>query len=549
MSKPKTPTFKLGDFTSVKSLLKNEQSRPTGITDPFAALNTSASGAANTISTLRDTVKAGKELLPSRYHDAYVTVLSEAIDQAVKALRTGGAASVFGLGLSAKRKKAILDQLKEIFQSLAAPIVQLKDGNREKELKAYLALASNLYQRFLQDQVLKRQNAGSETWPELDPLGFFLLGEDGPYTLSPSRELPLSLVAKPAGQLHTAALWVIDGHEVGGHGIHSIVSGFDTEIADLLAKSVKQASGGLKNLPARVKKVAHNLLLIGGDSTPAEFEMQDFLAHIFRTYSQELAADLAGLLNFGPMFANGLMLYFGVHHKEGSLHNSGRLLGRDRLDGHPPDVLRALIAIECVARLKTSSAKADSQALSARLLSACGGALPQDLVFLDESKAQGVTLPLSLFQPLVPTIVDTLMSGKLHCLGDRSLPEVLTWTQRDQNIADKLATTINATAFSADGEEDVEARHLVSAALMALETASQGANFSRVAARIQSNCIASLKVFYLEQCLLCDIPTYSKSRRTENSLRAKTLDSLEAFESMAGKIRSSRLRMKRPSGH
>jgi hypothetical protein len=41
---------------------------------------------------------------------------------------------------------------------------------------------------------------------------------------------------------------------------------------------------------------------------------------------------------------------------------------------------------------------------------------------------------------------------------------------------------------------------------------------AKVAARIQANGIKELKALYNDQCLLCAVPTYARSRRTESSL-------------------------------
>ncbi|HMW88378.1 MAG TPA: hypothetical protein PLC15_01100 [Candidatus Obscuribacter sp.] len=536
---------RLGNLSLVKQLLKEQLARPHNLIDPFAQLPTQASNAAATLQVLQDTVKKGFELLPSRYHSAYVEVLQEALRQSEKSLRSGS----LGILPGAKRKKVILEQLKEIFQSLAAPIVQLQGKVAQDQLKAYLALASNLYQRFLQDDTLSRQNSGSEKWPALDPLGFFITNSDGPYTLPPSRELPLSLVAKPAEQVHTVPLWVVDGHEVGGHGIHTVVNGFDSEVAAALKQCVRKSTAKIKNLPERVTKESLALLLLSGDDKN-EFAAAELLELLAGSYSQELAADLAGLLNFGPMFTNGLMLYFIAHHKEGTLRNKGRLLPskeQERMDAHPPDVLRALISIKAVSKLRLDKAQLTTLVadLTARLKEACGGTLPADLVFADEADATAVTLPLKYFEPLIEDIAECLMNEPLKCLGDRPLSQVLTWTQMDQDISERLAQTMMLTSFDHKAETDLEARHLVAASLMALETIAIGAgnqrkDGKRLFERIQANSVHALKDFYLEQCLLCAVPTYSKSRRTETSLKGKTVDSLIKA------LKRSRLHMKQP---
>lgn len=528
---------RLGSFNVVRQALKDELSAPVPVHDPIAPL--AVSNADSTLKSLSSVVASGFHLLPSRYHAAYVDVLQEALAQVQKSLKPTSAFGISVTLMSRKKQQALLEQLKEVFQSLAQPLVQLKDSTLEAHLKAYLALASNLYQRFLQDETLKRQNSGSNRWPVLDPLGFFLPGADGPYTLPPTRELPISIVAKPSTQMRTVPLWVVDGHEVGGHGVYSIVSGFDQEVAEKLKAAVRSAVGKSSDLPESLNQLPMTLLFFDDEN---EVKTAAFLENLAESYSQELAADLAGLLNFGPMFVNGLMLYFAALHKEGTLRNRGRMpeSGKGKMDKHPPDVLRALVSIACLQRLgfkDDALLKALASDLNLRLKQACGGALPEYLVFAGDN-GKAVSLPLKLLGNVIESIAECLMKEPLKCLGDRPLSQVLTWTELDQSVVEKLALTIGDTGFDYRSISDVEARHLVAASLAALEAASLKGSAAKELKRIQSNTVRALKDFYLDQCLLCAVTTYSKSRRTENSLKGKSV------ENLLKALRHARLTMK-----
>lgn len=517
--------YQLAALPTIKAVIKTQLAQPVILPQPFVSDANSVSKSALNLAPFVDTVQSGFNLLPSRYHSAYVSVLKRALEQAQSTFKSSGIGSV-------KRKRAVLAQLNEIFASLAAPIVQLQHTAHETEIKAYLALASNLYQRFVQDETVRKLNSRSSKWPELDPLAYFLTGDDGPYTLAPSDELPLSLVAKPARLLNCSALWVLDGHEVGGHGLHSIVNGFDSEIARVLHSAVKSAFGTgqakLIQTPSQshLRPIVRDLLVSDSSEDVANLKQEDLLAHLVSTSSLELAADAAGLLNFGPMYVSGLMLYFATHNKDGLLGNSGKLLPAERFDAHPADLFRILVLLAAIDLLELPNGKKIKQQLKDRMLAASGGIIAEEFSFWDESKTLYVSVSYDELAQLAPVVASALCESPLASLGNRALSQVLTWTNQDDQITWRLAQTMGTTGFSTKTETELEGRHLVSASLLALELACQRPDLKRVAPRIHRQCLSALKDFYLDQCLLCAIPSYAKSRRTADGLKGQSLEAL-----------------------
>jgi hypothetical protein len=508
-----------GNFATTVKQLRSRLAQPVSVPNPFSSSASKAATGDNEIDIYKTTAQDGLTLLPSRYHAAYVNVLINAVEQAEPIVKNGGLRNIL-------KRKHVLAQLEEAFKVLAAPIVQLRSGKHETELKAYLALASNLYQRFISDEKIRQLNQNSGSWPELDPLGFFVDEPgSGPYTVVPSREMPLSLICKPASQMFCLPLWVLDGHEVGGHGIHSILNGFAAEMADALEAAVAKAfSTGKLSLPGpnnKVSKRVHHL--VQPSARKRDLTAEEFSRHLARTFSLEFAADMAGVLNFGPMFANGLMLYFSADHKDSLLSYSGNLIGKGSFDAHPPDVIRAMAAIEAVRQLKIAHGDLYVSDLTSRLNKASSPGSAFSFTTLDGSEV--VSLPHAFIQALVPVLVDAALNTSLPCLAERSLKEVLTWTDSDESAVKKLVTTITGTNFDS---EEAEARHIVAASLQALELQSTSSvlsssaltstDLAKVAARIQANGIKELKALYNDQCLLCAVPTYARSRRTESSL-------------------------------
>lgn len=488
----------LGNYSVVVGHLRSRLSDTQAVPEPYAVVNGTAD--------FRKAVEAGLTLLPSRYHPAYVNVLSRAIDQAQPIVDSEGL-------LSLLRKRNVLNQLLEAFRTLAAPIVQLQSERFASELKAYLAVSSNLYQRFLGDDKIRRLNKDSQLWPELDPLGFFS-GDAGvgPYTIVPSREMPLALVSKPVSMVGCLPLWVLDGHEVGGHGIHSILPDFTGQIAAALESAVGDAfrSGRLK-CTATLPRGLPRLVFPGEKRRTVSGE--EFFKHLAGTFALELAADMAGVLNLGPMFANGLILYFAATRKNALLQSGSRLLERGRRDAHPADYLRALAAIEAVRRLGLSQGASYVADLQKRLDGACAG---ETSCLFSSGDGTVVVVAHSEVRTLVEVMVDAALSRPLKCLADRSLEQVLTWTDRDEEQVVALAATMSSTKFAAG--EETEARHIVAASLLATERVAHRQDFKRLTGKIQSNGISVLKSLYSEQCLLCAVPTYARSRRTATSL-------------------------------
>jgi hypothetical protein len=493
-----TPT--LGLFQDVLDYVKERLSQPVSIPTPFALpIDTTV---------FQETVQKGLTLLPSRYHGPYVNVLSSSVKLAQAEIT-----QLQSSWRKRSKRQAVLNKLSEVFSTLAAPIVQLDSRSHETELKAYLALASNLYQRFLSDAKIARLHRTVVSFPQIDPLGFFTIPGSEPGIWSPSRELPVALVSKPANEKNCLPLWVIDGHEVGGHGIYSHLTGFETEIAATLTKAVAAATS-ISTFSPLLKVITGPLVsLVAPTNRKNELAAAEFYSHIARTYSQEFAADIAGVLNLGPMFVNGLIIYLANRRKDSQLSHTAPLVGKQRLNAYPPDVLRALVAIEALKHLNLKFGEQWRSLLLQRLVTAYGGALPDHFSFVSEQGMYKITVPAADVISLVPAITDALVNSKLPCLADRSLREVLTWTELDEEIVEKVSNRLTRSDCNLDDLSDLEARHVSAAALHALEQVLSKPKGQTLAARIHKNGLAVLKSLYFEQCILCAVPTYGKTKR------------------------------------
>jgi hypothetical protein len=88
----------------------------------------------------------------------------------------------------------------------------------------------------------------------------------------------------------------------------------------------------------------------------------------------------------------------------------------------------------------------------------------------------------------------------------------MTWTEADEQLVREVSVQLE----NGDANVDmvVDARHIVSASLMAVERASTKRDFAKIAERIQATGIQALADIYDSQCLLC-LPSQKDSSETE----------------------------------
>jgi hypothetical protein len=484
----------LGDYAIVLSRVRQALSSNVTLHQPFENERDFAK--------FKRTVQDGRRLLPSRYHATYVDVLDDAIRQAEKSARRSGAAG----------RARLLAQLESVFNTLAQPIVQLADSDASDRLQAFQALTSNLYRRFMDDPNVRSEARKTLRWPELDPLAFFAMGQSDPFTLPASMELPVALIAKPSSHSSFVPLWLVDAHEVGGHVIHSAVNGFESEVETKVLEALKNGfqSGAIKTSIGTVKMRTGSFFSVGrGRTVP----MEAFITQLFEKWLPELLADAAGVLNMGPMYANGGMLVLAAHNPEHRSANIADFESGKGADSHPADIIRALFAIEVVERLALDDAKAYGSALRHRAAIACGGALHENIVFRSPTTSTiFAEVKLSDLLAVLPIVAEAVCNKSFKSLGDRTLSKFMTWGNKDEATTAKIAKLLTR---GHDFEDALEARHVVSAAVQAVELASTAPDFSVVCQRIHGNSLLILKSLYEEQCLLCAVPDYGETRRND----------------------------------
>lgn len=487
----------LGDYKVVSDKVRSVLSRRIAVVNPFLSPDSSS---ASGLEPFRSVIASGRKSLPRRYHTLYLEVLEAALNQAEKSMA----------GKSAQTVKNVREQLAAVFGTLSMPIVQLEQ--KDHSLKAYLSVVSNLYRRFLEDDRVAEKLKESGYLTDLDPLGFFVDSDDEPYTIAPTRDMPLAFIAKPVQYADFAPLYFIEGHEVGGHVLLSKINGFSAEIKELLLTSVRKTlrAGSLPSGSTRVKVPRKPGLF----RRPfKEVAVSTFLSEVFATWSQELFCDACGVLNLGPAYVNGLILVLSQTNRKRKLSRTSSFSLVNGVSSHPFDVLRVLFSIAVLERLRCSGQYIAD--LNARFKEACGGTLPQELIWLNAIDEPAIKMELEDFRALVEEAATLIVERKLKSLKDRSLKDFCTWGESDEATTSQLLKEL--LCGDLDEELPVEARHVVAASMLAMERLSvdSAADFQKQSQRVNELALDLLAELYEEQCLLCDTPAYNKTRRQD----------------------------------
>lgn len=236
--------------------------------------------------------------------------------------------------------------------------------------------------------------------------------------------------------------------------------------------------------------------------------MEDFMVRVWKAWLPEASSDHAGLANIGPMYLNSLILLLSCVRAGGTLSDSGvfdrkQFGAASGFEPHPIDVVRVLLCLEATKLLRFADGKAYAQALTDRLLVNLGGSLPASIAWNDQQGNRAIDLPLPDFQAVLPVVAETMLATKLAALSNQAFGDIVNWSDADEALVQ--AAALKLAAGDTSMPSGVEARHIVAASLVAMESASLKPKFSAAAASIHDTGIKVLKDLYDAHCLLCSI--------------------------------------------
>jgi hypothetical protein len=495
--------IRLGDSQAILTHMENVMAKVPAVPNPFQG--------ATSLDVFKRCVADGKNVLPARYQEVYVNVLEQALAQAEAALKNPGSRPML-------KKKAILQQLELVFSALGAPIVQLRSKAYQRELRAFLAVNSDVYRHFVDNRKIRASAKSSLLWPSLDPLGSFSNDRRaGPYTFAASAELPVALISKPAAQTAFLPLWLIDGHEVGGHSIMSGVEGLVAELGDTVEAKIRDAYR-TKTVKPSTETVQFAVPTGVVFNNRVNVSMPDFMARLCRQWLSEMSADAAGLLNMGPMFVDGMILALALERPNWELSSRSVFDNRRGFTEHPTDIVRVLLGIEMLKKLGIAKANAYAQAAYERLEEMVGD-LPESVVWVTRTGTQAVEMKLSDIQAILPVVADAILNDPLKALSDHSLLSVMPWTNQDEKAVRVAAA--NLLRGQADVPDYVHARHVVAGSMLAAERATEYDEYSSLFKQLHRTGITILNDMYANQCLLCNIQTLAP--RNKDVVKLKDL--------------------------
>ncbi len=368
---------------------------------------------ANDAATLTAAMGRGAPMLPRAYTDAYVTPVQAGLPRLLGLLQAGQihAASV---------------------ELVTGAVAQHEAGGAMgAPLRRFTAVISNLYRSFM--DAAKRQQAAMPLRGVLPPLAAFQHdGSNGPITIAIDLIDQVlggqaGVVGLPASFADHPLLWAALAHETGGHDVTHADPGL-----------LDQLGAGLGSC----------FTAIPGDQSPAQ------MTQLWSYWMDEAAADVYGLLNIGPSFADNLAVFLAAMNggdapslRMQSLNDPGDRL--TMLDPHPTDILRLhllLGAMDSLAGLAAgvrADAVARVEALAARLGSGGTIALSGRI-----SDARGKLSMLKLEAPRAPmqqaarAVGAYIATTRLQALDGKSIQDIETWDDTDEAVVQAIRAAL-----------------------------------------------------------------------------------------------------------
>jgi hypothetical protein len=315
-------------------------------------------------------------------------------------------------------------------EMLAGAIYQHGDeAPLASELRRFTAVVSDLFRSFLEAEA--RSGIGLPLTERLPPLAMFSHdGSTGPTTIAVDLVArfvggAVAVVSLPATFAAHPILWAALAHETGGHDvIHA-----DPGLLDELAACLPAALAGVP---------------------PAGTLTTDDSVALWRYWIDEAAADVYGLLNVGPGFAENLGLFLAaMNGGEHPFLRMENLADPDdpalMLDPHPPDILRLHLAIGVIESLDGLAA-ASRAAYAARIASmaqtfgngavvSLSGNIPGPDGVLRMLQAEA---PLAPMQDAARAVGRYIATTRLASLGGHGIQDIESWDDADEAVVQRI---------------------------------------------------------------------------------------------------------------
>ncbi len=405
-----------------------------------------------TVDDIRPLVEANRHLLPVIYQDKYVTPL-------------------------ANNLKTVAELLKGnmILETVLGAVYGHADPQVAPPLRRFLAVISDFYRSFLSSK--RRARANFPLVEQLPPLAMFQAsGQQGPFTVPVNDiqrlcDAKVGVVSLPDTYRDHPALWATLTHETGGHdvlhadpnllpelkaGAQALLSGTPTAadtVANTVAHTVTSAVTHTVTSPAPSAPSGQS----GRSGHP--INTAKLLGALWAYWMDEAAADVYAVLNMGPSYGLSLAVYFAAlnaqhaHTQTPSLSTRSHFAHSDprrALDTHPTDIVRPYLILGVMDTL-TGLSEATRDAYAADLVQLADALAPHARTVTLTGYILGgpgshnwveTALELTEMQNAARRVGSYIASAPLQLFGGRSIQQLETWDDADEDAARRIASAL-----------------------------------------------------------------------------------------------------------
>ncbi|MBV8917750.1 hypothetical protein [Bradyrhizobium sp.] len=388
-----------------------------------------------TVNNVRAATTKGAPLLPLIYRQNFHQPLDAALPSEMSKLQH-----------QVKSGEQPAEYMQTALEMLYGAVYQHGPGvsrvDTSAQLRRFLAIVSNLYRSFLDSD--KRAAAGIKLVTNTPPLAVFLSGSlQGPYTVESDEMLkrfgtPIGVVSLPATYRDHPIMWAALSHEVCGHDVVHADEGLLAELVVTVRNALAPHFSPRKPLAT----AALNALL-------------------WSYWMDEAIADVYGILNMGPLFPINLGAFLAAFraHLQRRSHPGRPLLSTDAqkrpdntMDDHPIDLLRLHLAIGAIESLQgLSPVRRDAyvkgiEDVAAAVTGDTTHVGLDGLVPTESGNPVAVKTQMTLSDAAAAArrVGQIIATSKLKALQGRSIQDIETWDDHDEEIAQAIAEAIAA---------------------------------------------------------------------------------------------------------
>lgn len=351
-----------------------------------------------------------------------------------------------------------LPDLVQFWERYRAAVIQRFTGITTVELRAADKVVADVFTRFLQ-AVPNERIAYSK---DATPLVYGGEGGLGAYfTHPPGLNRPFAIINLPHAAFDNVWQWLALPHET-GHDIYATVEGLQTEVEEALAQRMQQAvADGEVEIPA----VDVPLNTPWGAYT-VQYEPEELLATIWRSWANECQADIIGVLSCGGAALAALQQIIGFEAlDQWQIRPGADGAITDAPEEHPTSYVRNAFNISAL-RLIGQIAMADQ--LEARFAALRPEA--DSIVWFAAPSLPLVEIPTDAMIQSAEIAADVLVNQAFVSLGNQSYGDVAGFADEDQALVEAMVPRLVGGDPTFAQEPGSTARHALAATILALES-------------------------------------------------------------------------------